>query len=321
MLIRSKKNPIISPKDIKSELIELKNVSSVFNPGAIKFNDKYLLLLRVQNRGRKTYLLKAESNDGLNFYIDRQPIRVYNLESVKNEIYHIYDPRITKIDKKYFIIVAMDLDIGCRLGLIITEDFENFIFKGIISNSTNRNGVLFPEKINNKFVRLERPNNTKGEGILSGNQIHISDSNDCINWTNSNILLEGNPHFWDELIGAGTPPIKTIIGWLFLYHGVATHFSSSNIYQVGVAILDIKNPNKLLYRSTQNIFEPRGLYEQVGQVGNVVFPTGMIVENYNEDGYAEIDSKVNIYYGAADTCVGLAFSTVGELIKMAKNEI
>lgn len=321
MLKRYSHNPIICPKDIKMSGVRFKDVSSVFNPGATFYNNKYILLLRVQSRGRRTFIVKGSSLDGLNFKISESPIVIKKINLVKDEIYHIYDPRITKINNKYFIIVAMDLDIGCRLGLIITEDFENFIFKGIISNSTNRNGVLFPEKINNKFVRLERPNNAKGEGILSGNQIHVSNSNDCMNWTNSNILLEGNPHFWDELIGAGTPPIKTIIGWLFLYHGVATHFSSSNIYQVGVAILDIKNPNKLLYRSTQNILEPRELYEQVGQVSNVVFPTGMIVENYNEDGYAEIDSKVNIYYGAADTCVGLAFSTVGELIKMAKNEI
>lgn len=321
MLIRSNKNPIISPKDINSELIELKNVSSVFNPGAIKFNKKYILLLRVQNRGRKTFLLKAESCDGLSFKIDEHPIKINNLDTLKNEIYHIYDPRITNINNNFFIIVAFDLDIGSRLGLIKTTDFENFEYKGIISKNDNRNGVLFPEKINNLFTRLERPNVSESGGVLAGNQIHISYSKDSIHWEKSIEVMKGNFHYWDELIGAGAPPIKTKEGWLVVYHGVATHFTASNIYQAGVVVLDLENPNKVIYRSEQNILEPKELYEQIGQVNNVVFPTGIIVEDYDEYGFAKNKSEVKIYYGAADYCVAVAFSTVMNLLKMAKNEL
>ena len=85
-------------------------------------------------------------------------------------------------------------------------------------------------------------------------------------------------------------------------------------------MLDLKEPSKLISRSKYNILEPRESYELTGQVPNVIFPSGMIVENYDESGFAKLNSEVKIYYGAADTCIGLAESTIGELISMAKNE-
>ena len=132
--------------------------------------------------------------------------------------------------------------------------------------------------------------------------------------------MSGRLHYWDELIGPGPPPVKTPEGWLLVYHGIAMHFQSSNIYQAGAALLDIKNPSKVISRSKYNILEPREKYELMGQVPNVVFPSGMIVEEFDNDGMAEIESPVKIYYGAADTCVGIAGSTIGELIAMARNE-
>ena len=321
MLKKSNLNPIIKPNDLKSDDIRLKYISSIFNPSAIKIKNEYNLLLRVQNRGRETVLVKAKSNDGLNFTIAKTPIKIQNISQLKNKIFHIYDPRITNINNVYYIVVAMDLDIGCRLGLIDTKDFNNFQFKGIISENDNRNGVLFPEKINGKYIRLDRPNLSENGGVKSGSQIHISYSEDLLKWTNSKPILQGNFHYWDELIGAGTPPIKTMDGWLVIYHGVATHFASSNIYQAGVFLLELNNPEKVIYRSRYNILEPDELYEQVGQVNNVVFPTGIIVEDYDEDGFAKNDSEVKIYYGGADTCICLATTTVKELILFAKNEI
>jgi beta-1,4-mannooligosaccharide/beta-1,4-mannosyl-N-acetylglucosamine phosphorylase len=130
--------------------------------------------------------------------------------------------------------------------------------------------------------------------------------------------MSGRFHYWDENIGSGPAPVKTREGWLQVYHGVAMHFASSNIYQAGVSLHDLDDPSIVLFRGKYNILEPRELYELTGQVPNVVFPSGMIVEDYDNQGFAEMDSKVLIYYGAADTVVGLATSTIKELIEAAK---
>ncbi|MFZ5979959.1 MAG: glycoside hydrolase family 130 protein [Candidatus Zixiibacteriota bacterium] len=312
---RNDKNPVITRRDIPTVKPRLDDVSSVFNPGAVKFNDQYLLLLRVQNRGRETFLVKALSADGENFTVDNRIVYFEGVENERETIYHIYDPRITMLDGKYFIMLAVDMDRICRLGLAVTEDFERYRWLGLVSDDDNRNGVLFPEKINGRYCRLDRPNTAMLEnGVISGTGICFSVSDDLLTWHKTTTVMTGRPHFWDERIGAGPPPLKTREGWLLVYHGVATHFESVNIYQAGAALLDLREPSKVITRGRYNILEPREPYEQVGQVPNVVFPGGMIVEQYDREGYAMPDSPVRVYYGAADTCVALAHTTVRELL-------
>lgn len=319
MLTRSSHNPIITRSDIPSIAPDLVDVSSVFNPGAIKFNGRYLLLLRVQNRGRETFIVKAESDNGIDFTVDDTIVEFRGIEQVKEQIYHIYDARITRLEGHYYIMVAMDMDSGCRLGLGRTDDFQEYDFLGIASEGDNRNGVLFPEKINGKYARFDRPNVVQLEGgPTSGNAIFFSESEDLLTWKAVKPVMSGRFHYWDENIGSGPPPIKTREGWLLLYHGVAMHFASSNIYQAGVSLHDLNDPSKVLCRGKYNILEPRELYELTGQVPNVVFPSGMIVEEYDDEGFALLESNVLVYYGAADTVVGLATSTVRELIEAAR---
>ncbi len=313
---RYENNPVVSREDVPYINERAYDVSSAFNPGAIKYDDKYILLLRVQNRGRETFLVKAVSDDGKKFEVDNTIVHFEGIEEVKERIYHCYDARITKINDEYYIMFAMDMEDSCKLGLAKTIDFETYKFLGIVSEPNNRNGVLFSEKIDGKYVRLERPNKVSLEdGPVSGNTICISKSDDLVNWEKFGQVMSGRFHYWDELIGSGPPPVKTRHGWLHVYHGVATHFSSSNIYQAGVVLLDEKDPSKVLARGSQNIIEPREMYELVGQVPNVIFPSGMIVMEYDEEGYAKEESDVFIYYGAADTSVGLAITTVKELLK------
>jgi len=315
---RYSKNPIITREDIPDIKPYLVDATSVFNPGAVKFNDQYVLMLRVQNRGRETFIMMAFSDDGILFKVDDKVVNFKGLENIKETIYHCYDPRITFLDGLYYIMFAMDMDSGCHLGLAQTDNFQSFEFLGITSTDDNRNGVLFPEKINGKYMRLDRPNKIQLEGgPVSGNSICLSTSKDLLNWEHAGVVVSGRFHYWDELIGAGPPPIKTEAGWLQIYHGVATHFSSNNIYQAGVMLLDINDPLKVIARGKYNILEPRELYELTGQVPNVVFPSGAIVEEMNNLGFAEKTSRVNIYYGAADTCVGLAYTTIDELIHSA----
>ena len=210
---------------------------------------------------------------------------------------------------------AMDMEEGCRLGLAKTQDFQLFEFLGIASKDDNRNGVLFPQKINGKYLRLDRPNESLlKSGVISGDVMCLSESDDLLNWRLVKPLISGRNHYWDERIGAGPPPIKTRQGWLQVYHGIATHFSSVNIYQAGVLLLDLNNPAKVIARGKQNILEPREIYELTGQVPNVVFPSGMIVEKFDSEGFADLSSTVYLYYGAADTVVGLATSTIENLI-------
>ncbi len=314
VLTRHPDNPIITRESITSTLPELDDVSSVFNPGAVLVDGKVHLLLRVQNRGRETYLLHAVSDDGVQFDIDPEPVVFKGIEEIASPVYHIYDPRITELDGRYYIMLALDIHNGCRLGLAVTDDFREYEFLGIKSHIDNRNGVLFPERINGQVFRLDRPNHPTADGPASGEMIWLVSSRDFTRWIPHSPVLQGRPHYWDERIGSGPPPVKTRDGWLLIYHGVATHFSRSNIYQAGVALLDLEDPCKLIGRTRYNILEPREMYELIGQVPNVVFPSGMVVWDTDDDGYALPDSRVSIYYGAADTVVGLAETTIGELV-------
>ncbi len=315
---RSEFNPILTRRDIPAIPPHLVDVTSVFNPGAVRFGDAILLLLRVQNRGRETFFLTAASRDGVHFDVSDRVVHFEGIESVGRKIYHLYDARITRIGDEFFLLFAMDLDDGCHLGLGVTTNFEHFRFLGIVSDWDSRNGVLFPEKIGGKFLRLERPNRVRVQkSPATGDTIVLSESDDLLHWKIKAEVAGGRPHYWDELIGPGPPPIKTREGWLQIYHGIALHLANIYIYQAGVFLLDLKDPAKVLARSRYNILEPRELYELTGQVPNVVFPSGAVAEGVDAEGFAAPESPVLIYYGAADTTVGLVQTTVGELVERA----
>lgn len=314
-LERSSHNPILTRHDIPDIPPRLTDVTSVFNPAATRFGDAYLLMLRVQSRGRETFLLMAESENGVEFAVRPELVEFRGMEDLTRDVYHIYDPRITEIDGVHYVMFAADMDDGCRLGVGLTRDFNSFEFIGFGADEDVRNGVLFPERIDGQYVRLDRPNRVSLEGgPISGDEIFLSTSDDLVTWTQIASIARGRPHYWDERIGSGPPPIKTRDGWLHVYHGIATHFGSSNIYQAGVMLLDLTDPTQVVARSRNNILEPREMYELVGQVSNVVFPSGVIVGREDEEGFALVDSTVSIYYGAADTCIGLATTTVADLI-------
>jgi beta-1,4-mannooligosaccharide/beta-1,4-mannosyl-N-acetylglucosamine phosphorylase len=308
-------NPILTRADIPDIPPFLADATSVFNPGAVKVEDGYRLMLRVQARSRETFMVMAESADGQRFSVRSEIVELKGLDTAGERIYHVYDPRITRLEGEHHVMFAMDTDGGCRLGIAKTDDFKDFRFLGITTGDDVRNGVLFPEKVGGAYLRLERPNRARPEGgPATGSEIWLSESRDLLQWKARGPVMRGRFHYWDEYIGSGPPPVKTRRGWLHIYHGVATHFGSANIYQAGAVLLDLDDPSKVLGRSRGNILEPREPYELTGQVPNVVFPSGMIVEDFDEDGYARPSSPVKVYYGAADTAVGLAVTTVDELL-------
>lgn len=317
---RFPQNPILTRRDLPDIPPSIVDATSVFNPGAIKFGDKYQLMLRVQTRGRETFLVMAESGDGVNFVPRTEVVQFAGIEHVAEKIYHVYDPRLTQIDEWVYVMFAADTDDGCRLGVARTIDFEMFEFLGFGEEKDIRNGVLFPECFGGRYLRLDRPNARPSEGgPPSGDEIFLSESEDLVHWRPVASVLKGRPHYWDERIGSGPPPVKTRDGWLHIYHGVATHFGSSNIYQAGVSLLDLEDPSKVVSRGRNNILEPREPYELMGQVPNVVFPGGLIVDDFDDEGFAKAGAKVFLYYGAADTCVGLATATVGELLAACRD--
>jgi predicted GH43/DUF377 family glycosyl hydrolase len=313
---RSLQNPLITRSDIPSLAPHLVDVSSVFNPGAARLNEQIVLLLRVQNRGRETFLLPAFSRNGVDFTISGDPVIFHGVEKLDDPVYHIYDPRITRIGEWWYITLAMDTDTGCRIGLARTTDFHRYDFLGVLLGGDARNAVIFPEKINDEYVMLYRPNSSRLDGgVATGSEIEMAVSKDLLDWTPKAIVMSGRFHFWDEYIGSGPPPIKTRRGWLHIYHGVATHFAASNVYQAGVMLLDLHQPGRLIGRSKYNILEPREMYELTGQVPNVVFPTGLVPSQVDSNGFVDDDTELFLYYGAADTCVCLATTTVRELLE------
>jgi beta-1,4-mannooligosaccharide/beta-1,4-mannosyl-N-acetylglucosamine phosphorylase len=318
-LRRHPANPVLSRGDIPPIPPDLVDVSSVFNPGAVLHEGHDLLLLRVQNRGRETFLLRADRTAEGSFRFAGQPVRLEGIEKLVGPLYHVYDPRITSIEGSYLIAFAIDIDSGCWIGLARTRDFERYEFLGLAGEHDTRNGVLFPERVAGRYLLLERPNRMRpGDGPATGETIVLSESTDLSHWRRVGPVMNGRPHYWDERIGSGPPPVKTREGWLHIYHGVATHFGAANIYQAGVVLLDLSDPMRVVARSRFNILEPREMYELVGQVPNVVFPSGMIADRFDTDGFADTDSSVRIYYGGADTVVCMAQTTIGELIESCK---
>jgi beta-1,4-mannooligosaccharide/beta-1,4-mannosyl-N-acetylglucosamine phosphorylase len=312
---RAPGNPILTRADVPDIPPLLTDATSVFNPGAVCAGGIVYLLLRVQARSRETFTVVAESADGFRFVVRPEIVEFKGLEAVRERIYHVYDARITALEGAHYVMFAMDMDSGCQLGLARTGDLRDFRFLGLTSTDDVRNGVLFPEKIGGLYLRLERPNKARLEGgPTTGSEIWLAGSDDLLRWRRIGPVLGGRFHYWDEYIGSGPPPVKTRRGWLHIYHGVATHFGSANIYQAGAVLLDLSDPSRVLGRTRGNILEPREPYELCGQVPNAVFSSGIVVDDFDAEGYAEPTSPVKVYYGAADTCVGLAVTTVGELL-------
>jgi len=290
---RYERNPIIENKDIPYVS------NTVFNPGACKFKDEILLLLRVEDREGISHLTIARSKDGFVFTVDDGPF----MESGKEgdfkiyEAYGIEDPRITQFsDGIYYIMYTAHSPYGPRLGIAKTKDFKSVERIGIVSETSNKDGALFSDKIKGEYVRIDRPDDEN---------IWVSYSPDLKYWGKSRVLLGPKSGEWDaHKIGGGPPPIKTEKGWLLIYHGVRMT-ASGGLYRVGVGLLDLENPEKVLGVSGGFLLGPKEHYERVGDVGNVVFPCGAIIEH----------DKVKLYYGAADSCICVATASLSDLIK------
>jgi len=295
---RYEKNPILTRDNVPYKC------NTVFNAAACKFDDQYILILRIEDLYGHSHLTLARSDDGYNFKIDDKPWVLPSDDSYYNlyERYGIEDPRVTLLENKYYITYTAFGPYGPRLGIGYTEDFKTFHRIALVTEVDNKDGVLFPEKINGHYILINRPG---GFGGQKG-AIWISFSPDMIYWGKSRLLLAPEPGWGSHKIGASTPPIKTRRGWLIFYHGVRWT-GSGNLYRIGALLLDINDPSKIVGHTPHFIFGPNAPYERTGDVPNVVFPCGVIVEP---------DNTIKMYYGAADTCIALAEANIDDILDL-----
>lgn len=290
-------NPVIQRNAIP-------NSNSVFNSAVVPFEGGFAGVFRCDSRSVSMDIFAGFSKDGVNWEINHEPIQFEGDEEVTKREYR-YDPRVCKIDDRYYITWCNGYH-GPTIGIAYTTDFKTFHQLENAFLPYNRNGVLFPRKIGDYYAMVSRPSDT---GHTPFGDIFYSVSPDLTFWGKHRYVMgtiNGDESAWQsKKIGPGPVPIETDKGWLLIYHGVI-NTANGFVYRMGVALLDINEPWKVLARSRNYILGPEELYECVGDVPNVTFPCAALTD-------AET-GRIAIYYGCADTVTGLAFTTVDELL-------
>ncbi len=304
------KNPIIEPRDFPVP------ADSVMNCGQAMYNGKTVLLVAAIYRGKvngqKTGIHVAMSDDGINFEVNPEPLCVPTDWTGNGVGYYdcwVIDPRLTQIGDEYYICRPGEGPLGPSALLEKTKDFKTTEFVGCIALPPNRVPCLFPEKINGKYVKLDRPSNGSGKGC---GEIWISYSPDLIYWGEYKPLLSpGVAPYFDFKIGP-TVPVKTKAGWLEIFHGTWDSCANTR-YSIGAMLLDLEDPSKIIGCMNSWILTPQADYELSGHVDNVCFPCGCLVD--------EEKDEIRMYYGAADERICLASGSLSELINACINEL
>ena len=290
---RYDQNPIIQ-RD------EQKDSNSIFNSAVVPWEDGFIGVFRCDSRSRSMDIFVGRSKDGLKWEFEDEPIKFEgdDPEILKRE--YRYDPRVLKIEDKYYVTWC----------IAYTYDFKKFVQCENAFLPYNRNGVLFPRKINGKYAMVSRPSDT---GHTPFGDVFYSESPDMVYWGKHRyvmgIINDDRSAWQSKKIGPGPVPIETDEGWLLFYHGVLNSCNGF-VYSFGAALLDIDEPWKVKYRTRPYLLSPQKIYECVGDVPNVVFPCATLTD-------AET-GRIAIYYGCADTVTGLAFTTVDDVLNYMK---
>jgi len=298
LISRSVRNPIISARDLPFP------GECCFNSGAVSHNGEIFMVLNCWDAEWVPHFLIARSKDGISFKIGKHSIAAppdeYPYAGRKEGI---FDTRVTTLDGWHYITYNVSSGLGGRIRLMRSQDFEHFEDMGFITSIDHRNCVIFPEKINGLYARLERPN---GEGSTGGD-IYLSYSPDLLYWGKTELVIQKGTRYWESFkIGPGAPPIKTEAGWLIFYHGCRQHMNGI-MYNAGVALLDLVNPAKVIGKMRACLMWPEEEYEFRGNVPQVVFPTAALRS-------AEDPDQVMVYYGAADSSICLATASISALV-------
>jgi len=292
-------NPILSVSDWPYK------ANSVFNAAATEVDGKTILLARVEDFRGMSHLTLARSDDGINnWQIDRVPCLKPEPQKYPEELWGIEDPRITRLEEinKWAVCYTAYSKCGPLVSLAMTSDFSSFERLGPVMPPEDKDAALFPVKFDGLWAMLHRP---VPKSAILGAHIWISFSPNLKHWGEHQVIIQAREGGWWDAnkIGLCAPPLQTKEGWLILYHGVRTTASGS-IYRLGLALLDLVNPAKIIKRTDEWIFGPKAPYEREGDVDDVVFPCGWLKK----------DNKVFIYYGAADSRICLATADFNELV-------
>lgn len=298
---RYSKNPIIGRYSTATS-------NSIFNSAVVPFKNGFAGVFRCDNKAVQMNIYAGFSKDGINWDIEDTPIVMKEGNTKMIDSDYKYDPRVTFIEDRYWITWCNGYH-GPTIGIAYTFDFKEFFQCENAFLPFNRNGVLFPEKIGGKYCMLSRPSDN---GHTPFGDIYLSYSPDMKYWGEHRCVMKVAP-FEDSAwqcakIGAGAVPIRTKDGWLIFYHGVINTCNGFR-YSMGAALLDLGDPSKVLYRTRLYLLAPAEIYELAGDVPNVVFPCAALND----------EEKVAVYYGAADTVVGVAFGYMSEVIGFIKN--
>jgi len=338
---------LLRPDNLEPSRNDLE-VIGTFNPGAVAVGDEVVLLVRVAERPRErrtgfTALPRWDADSGIVVdwvpdaelsVVDQRVVRykrdgtvrltfISHLLTIRSadgrsidsidgprfrpevgyEEFGVEDPRITCIgDMFYFTYVAVSRH-GAATALASTTDFQSFRRHGVIFYPENKDVVLFPEQIDGAYVALHRPH---AATRFTAPEMWLARSSDLIHWGRYEPLRTETAAWAAGRTGAGTPPIRTSEGWLEIYHGNDKRARGPGVgtYAAGAMLLDIEQPHRLLGQSVEPVLRPETDFERVGFVPNVVFPTGIV----------ERDDTVLVYYGAADTAVGVVELSRSELL-------
>jgi len=305
-LIRYEKNPILTPNP--KHYWESKYV---LNCAALRIGDKVYLFYRAYGDDEISRIGLAVT-DGYNV-LERLPEPIF-VPADEREKKGCEDPRVVIIeDSIYMLYTAYDGDIAqvaaasIRVADFLERRFDRWQRIGMaFEDIWDKDAILFPERINNKYVIYHRIEPSIWVSYLDELVFPAPKESHSI------IVGPRSGRMWDSLkIGAGTQPIKTVYGWLMIYHGV----DFNRVYRLGVLLVDYNQPERLLYRSPNPVLSPECEFE-VGDEGcwvpNVVFTCGAVAAEDKE--ILGADDELLVYYGAADTYIGMAKARVGDLI-------
>ena len=278
---------------------------SVFNAGAVRLPDgTTLLLCRVEDRRGLSHLCAARSDNGVDGWrIDSQPTFPADPDQHPEELWGIEDPRITWVPElqMYGVVYTAYTRDGPGVSLAFTKDFRHFERYGLVMSPEDKDAALLPHRIGGEWAMIHRP------VTLPSAHMWISYSPDLRAWGKHKMMLEARlGGWWDaRKIGLSPPPLETPQGWLVIYHGVR-YTAAGVIYRLGLALFDLLEPERCLRRSDEWVFGPEAPYEVRGDVDNVVFPCGYTIAADGDTMY--------LYYGAADTSIGLALGSVSAML-------
>ncbi|MFD3165668.1 glycoside hydrolase family 130 protein [Herpetosiphon sp. NSE202] len=290
-------NPVI-PRDA------IPTSNSIFNSAVVPFKDGFAGVFRCDDKRRVMNIHRGFSKDAINWEIDPEPLQFSGDPEVTAFEYR-YDPRVCWIEDRYYVTWCNGYH-GPTIGVAYTYDFETFHQLENAFLPFNRNGVLFPRKINGKYAMVSRPSDN---GHTPFGDIYYSESPDMEHWGKHRFVMGTKGGWQSTKIGAGPTPIETSEGWLLFYHGVLTSCNGF-VYSFGAALLDLEQPWKVRYRTAPYLLAPQTLYECVGDVPNVAFPCAALTDAPT--------GRIAIYYGCADTVTGIAFAQVDEVLSFLK---